>query len=63
MDEASKLLENIFISRKQLALSFHEPSPNQPLVDKVVGLIPSSIDRSLSPWRVKLIKWLIQYNT
>jgi hypothetical protein len=61
MDEASQLLEDIVISQQQPPVASHEPSPNQPLVDEVVGLIPSSVD-PLSPWRVKLIKWLVQYN-
>jgi hypothetical protein len=47
MDEASKLLEHIVISQQQPPVASHEPSPNQPLVDEVVGLIPSSVDPSL----------------
>jgi hypothetical protein len=36
-------LENIVISQQQHPVASHEPSPNKPLVDEVVDLIPSSI--------------------
>jgi hypothetical protein len=47
MDEASQLLEDIVVSQKQPPVASHESSPNQPLVDEVVGLIQSSVDPTL----------------
>jgi hypothetical protein len=37
-------LEDIVVSHKQPPNTFHESSPNQPLVDEVVGPIQSLID-------------------
>jgi hypothetical protein len=47
MDEASQLLEDIVVSQQQPPTASHESSPNQPLVDEVVGLIQSSVDPTL----------------
>jgi hypothetical protein len=47
MDEPSQLLEYIVISQQQNPVYFHEPSPNQPLVDEMVDLIPFSVDPPL----------------
>jgi hypothetical protein len=47
MDEASHLLEEIVVSQQQLPTGYHKISTNQPLVDKVVDLIPSSVDPTL----------------
>jgi hypothetical protein len=47
MDEASQLLEDIVVSQQQPPIASHDSSPNQPLVDEVVGLIQSSVDPTL----------------
>jgi hypothetical protein len=47
MDEASKLLEDIIISKTQLPTAYHKLSPNPPLVAKVVDMIPSLVDPTL----------------
>jgi hypothetical protein len=47
MDEPSKLLEYIVVSQQQHPTSLHESSPNPPLVDEVVNLIPSSVNPTL----------------
>jgi len=44
MDEASKLLEEIIFVQQQIPTSYHKFSPNSPLIDQEVDLIPSSID-------------------
>jgi hypothetical protein len=63
MDEASHLLEDIVVSKQQLLTGYNNISIDQPLVDilvylvpssvdlvnQVVGLVPSSIDLTLSP--------------
>jgi hypothetical protein len=48
MDKDSCLLEDIVVSHKQLANSYHKISIDQPLVDKVVDMIQSSVNPTLS---------------
>jgi hypothetical protein len=47
MDEASKLLEDITVFQQQLPTDYCNFSPNLPLVDQAVDLIPSSVDPTL----------------
>ena len=47
MDEASKLLEDITIPKKQLPTGYHKFSLDLPLVDNVVDPPTSSIDPNL----------------
>jgi hypothetical protein len=47
MDEASKLLEYIFVSQQQSPIASHESPPDPPLVDEMVDLIPSSVNPNL----------------
>jgi hypothetical protein len=47
MDETSKFLEYLVVSQKQLPTGYCNFSPNLPLVDQAVDLIPSSIDPTL----------------
>jgi hypothetical protein len=55
-DEASQLLEDIVISQQQPPYASLEPSPGQPLVDEVVGLIPSSVYDLTLPLKRKVNK-------
>ena len=47
MDEASKLLEDIIVSRQWLPIVYRKLSLNIPLVDKVVDTSPSLVDPTL----------------
>ena len=44
MDEASYLLENIDDLKKNFPTAYHKPSPNPPLVDELVNLVPSLVN-------------------
>ena len=47
MDEASKLLEDIIVSRQRLPTGYRKLSLEPPLVDKVVDLVLTSVDPTL----------------
>jgi hypothetical protein len=47
MDEVSHLLEDLVVSQQQPTIPSHESSPNQSLVDEVVGLIQSPVNATL----------------
>ena len=47
MDEASKLLEYITIHQQWIPIGYHNLSLELPFVDKVVDLVPSSVDPTL----------------
>ena len=47
MDEASNLLEDITVPWQQLPTSYCKLSLNLPLVDKMINLVPSSINLTL----------------
>jgi hypothetical protein len=44
MDEASHLLENIVDFQQQLPTTYHKFSPNLPLVDELINIVPSSVN-------------------
>ena len=48
MDEASNLLEDITVPQQQLPTGYHKLSLDLPFVDKVVDIVPSSVDPTLS---------------
>lgn len=48
MDEASKVLENLLVSRPRLPDSYKKFSPNRPLVDEAIDQNPSPINPNLS---------------
>ena len=48
MDEASNLLEDIIVSHKILPTVYRNLSLDLPSVDKVVNLVPSLVDPTLS---------------
>jgi hypothetical protein len=43
MDEASYLLKNIVDVQQQLPIGYRKISPNLPLVDELVNLVPSLV--------------------
>ena len=48
MDEASNLLENIIVPQERIPTDYRKLSLDLPLVDKVVDLVPSLVDPTLS---------------
>jgi hypothetical protein len=44
MDEASKLLEDMTISQRQLPVAYHKISLNPPIVDGMITLLPSLVN-------------------
>ena len=44
MDEASKLLEDMTVSRPQLPAAYHKLSLNPPVVDGMITLVPSPVN-------------------
>ena len=48
MDESSKFLEDITVSLQWLPIGYHKLSLEIPMVDKVVDLVLTSVDPTLS---------------